>query len=48
VKEFLTFIYRNILGIIRIPSIQNLIHLTNDSVHCIEYRQLDTTAILTM
>ena len=41
-------IFLEYLGVIRIPFIKNLLHLTNESVHCIEYRQLNTTAILTM
>jgi hypothetical protein len=36
------------LGVIQIPFLKQLIHLTNDSVHCIDHRQLDTLAILTM
>ena len=36
------------LGIIKIPSIKNLINLTNDSVHCVDYRHLDASALSTM
>ncbi|CAF1044534.1 unnamed protein product [Rotaria sp. Silwood1] len=34
--------------VIRIPFIKHLINITNDDVHCIEHRQLDTAAILTI
>lgn len=37
-----------ILGAIEIPYVQDLINLTNDSIHCIDQRSLDAKAIVTM
>ena len=37
-----------VLGAIRIPFLKQLIHLSNDSVHCIDERRYDAKAILTM
>lgn len=37
-----------VLGAIRIPFLKQIIHLSNDSVHCIDERRYDAKAILTM
>ncbi|CAF0782101.1 unnamed protein product [Adineta ricciae] len=45
VNDIVDFVNRRI---IKIPSIKNLINLTNDSVHCVDYRRLDTSALSTI
>jgi hypothetical protein len=46
---FENFNYQEIcLGTIRIPFIKRFIHLTNDSVHCIDDRPFDAKAVLAM
>lgn len=36
------------LGAVRIPFIERYVHLTNDSIRCVDRRSLDVPAILTM